>query len=168
MLGGFSHTTCRPCPAHQLAVLQFSSALTLSLQQRQAPPVKASGPHGYSLHTRFRHQTQVQVVACASEQQLRFRAPRFPLGFGGYARAARRTQSSILLSASLVMVAGQGSGIARWRTHRKHGERAGASSISLIHHHVFTSADVLQIPAFGLAWRLHHREWTDQSPGLWP
>lgn len=104
---------------HQLAVLQFSSALTLSLRQRQVPPVKASGPHGYSLHTCFRHQPQVQVVTCASKQQLRFRAPRFPLGFGGYARAARRTQSSILLAASLVMMAGQGSGIAQWRMHRE-------------------------------------------------
>ena len=95
------------------------SALTLSLRQRQVPPVKASGPRGYSLHTRFGHQPQVQVVTCASEQQLRFRAPRFPLGFGGYARAARKTQSSTLLAASLVVMAGQGSGTARWRMHRE-------------------------------------------------
>ena len=117
--GGFSHTTNRPCSTHQLAVLQFSSALTLSLRQHHVPQVKTSGPHGYSLHTHFRRQPQVQVVTCASEQQLQSRAPRPPPGFGGYARAAHRTQSSILLAASLVKVTGQGSGIARWRMHRE-------------------------------------------------
>lgn len=135
---GLSHTTNRPCSTHQLAVLQFSSALTLALRQHQVPQVKASA----HMATPFTHASDTSLKSrCASQQQLRLRAPRPPTWVRWICQSCLQSSEQHCTRC----ITGYGN---RTRfgnspmenAQGKRGERARAPAVSLLHHHVFSKS----------------------------